>query len=174
MNWVGVGTKTAFIANDDMIKKHAYLEGLDSTYLPLLTAFINAACERVEQIVGRPLMYASAIVYARPDNHCIYLPKGSTITKVEFWDSEIYEDQTSQFTSHIIDQRNVYSIWRNVNLVYNAEYKITVTFTPEITDNMKHCARLMTAQMWENRENQDYKAPNTMVDVLLHNETMFI
>jgi len=170
MNWVGKGTRSYFIDASDLLKQHAYLEGITGID-DLLNAYIQTACEIVESYLGYPLTYATADIFVTiaAGEKTVVIPKGAEITEIEnvvngSWIGFLMNGRT--------DIKKRYSTYFDDNFTAG-DYKIIVDLNPDITHKMKHCARLLVAQMYEQREDKEFKAPMTTVERLLHNDSLY-
>lgn len=168
MNWVGAGTRTYYISVDDLLNQHAYLEGMTGID-SLVTAYIQAACEMVEAYLGYPLTYATATIIATDAKDFIIIPKGATVANIQKLIANEWIDQS--WSTVRTDEEKRYSKYSSPEI--DGDYKLTVTLSPKVTDKMKHCTRLLVAEMYEQRENKEFKAPMTTVERLLHNEALY-
>jgi hypothetical protein len=171
MNWVGKGDRSYFIDAGDLLKQHAYLQGITGID-DLLNAYVQTACEIIEGYIGYPLTYATAEIFVslRPGEHTIMIPKAATVTTISLLVDSAWTAQT--FTGPRTDEKKRYSTYSHEDLA-SGDYKLAIALNPVISHTMKHCARLLVAEMYEQRESKEFKAPMTTVERILHNESLY-
>lgn len=171
MEWIGSGTRTYLTTVDAVLKAHCYIAG--TKYDDLLTEYIKVASDVIEQHLGYPLTYPTVTVYNESESgKTIYLPKNiNAITTIHLWEDEAWTAQT--LTSPTLIGRNRITEYFHTDLKAG-KYKIVGTTSITVSNKAAQCCRLLVADMFENRQNREYKTPNDMVTRLLHDEALLM
>lgn len=157
MKWVGSGTVTELITNDDTLKSHCQITGTGTTYDLIMAVYIKAAGAIIEQLVGYPIRYPNATVYFdTTTTRAMRLPKNiNAITTYYYKDGDEYLEQT--FTNIIRNDYKDYSELWSTEIKQNTSYKIVCTANLTTSDVVKQACRMLVAEMFESRENKQLK-----------------
>jgi len=175
MNYTVVDSRNSLIIPyDEVLKSH--LRITDDTDEDLIKDYIRAAGLYIERYLGYPVNSTDVILMTKAMSKRIDLPKTvSAITKLEKFDDEVWTEITT-ITDFTLEDYGVYKSFYYTDFVNDMRYRVTCDNEPCVTSLMKQAAKLLVAEFYEQRENQNKNVSvfRPHVDILLDKEMSLI
>ena len=151
MNYVVTDyTNSLIIPYNTELKNHLKIS--DDSEKTLIESYIRAAGVYIEKYVGYPILSSEIKVIDRAMNYKIDLPKTiSEVKKIEIFDNNVWTEV--DYTTVITDYGTFKKLYSK-DLKEGFEYMVTCDNEPCINDVHVQAAKLLVAEMYENKENK--------------------